>query len=34
MFIAGEWVDSSSGETSEVIDPSTEEVVAAYRRPR
>ena len=28
MFIAGEWVDSSSGETSEVIDPSTEEVVA------
>ena len=28
MFIAGEWVDSSSGETSEVVDPSTEEVVA------
>jgi betaine-aldehyde dehydrogenase len=32
MFIAGEWVDSSSGETSEVIDPSTGEVVARVPR--
>jgi betaine-aldehyde dehydrogenase len=28
MYIAGEWVDAASGETYEVIDPSTEEVVA------
>jgi betaine-aldehyde dehydrogenase len=27
-YIAGEWVDAASGETYEVIDPSTEEVVA------
>jgi 1-pyrroline dehydrogenase len=28
MFINGEWIDSSSGETSQVINPATEEVIA------
>jgi betaine-aldehyde dehydrogenase len=28
MYIAGEWVDAESGETYDVTDPSTEEVVA------
>ncbi len=28
MYIAGDWVDSSSGELYDVIDPSTEELVA------
>ena len=28
MYVAGEWVDAASGATYEVIDPSTEEVVA------
>jgi 1-pyrroline dehydrogenase len=28
MFINGEWADASSGETAEVINPATEEVIA------
>jgi 1-pyrroline dehydrogenase len=28
MFINGEWVESSSGETTQVINPATEEVIA------
>ena len=28
MYIGGRWVDASNGETSEVVDPSTEEVIA------
>jgi aminobutyraldehyde dehydrogenase len=32
MFIGGEWVDSSSGETLEVLNPSTGEVIAEVPR--
>jgi lactaldehyde dehydrogenase/glycolaldehyde dehydrogenase len=28
MFIAGKWVDSSSKETFDVINPATEEIIA------
>src|SRR5450759_1931017 len=28
MYIGGHWVDASNGETSEILDPSTEEVIA------
>ncbi len=28
MYIGGRWVDASNGETSEVVDPSTEDVIA------
>ena len=31
-FIGGEWVDSSSGETMEVLNPSTGEVIAEVPR--
>src|SRR5436853_4763914 len=31
-FIGGEWVDSASGETMEVINPATGEVIAEVRR--
>ena len=27
MFINGEWADSSTGETTDVINPATEEVI-------
>lgn len=32
MFIGGEWVDSSSGETMEVLNPATGEVIAEVPR--
>ncbi len=32
QFIGGEWVDSSSGETMEVVNPSTGEVIAEVPR--
>ena len=32
MYIGGRWVDASNGETSEVVDPSTEEVIAHVPR--
>ena len=28
MFIDGQWVDSESGETMDIINPATQEVVA------
>ena len=28
MYIGGRWVDASNGATSEILDPSTEEVFA------
>ena len=32
MFIGGEWVESSSGETMEVLNPATGEVIAEVPR--
>ena len=34
MYIDGEWVDATSGETYEVVDPATEEVVARVPKAR
>ena len=31
-FVGGEWVDSASGETMDVINPATGEVIAAVPR--
>ena len=32
MFVGGEWVESSSGETMEVLNPATGEVIAEVPR--
>ncbi len=32
MFINGDWVESSSGETAEVVNPATEEVIGAVAK--
>ena len=32
-FIGGEWADSASGETLDVINPANDQVTAACRRP-
>lgn len=32
MFVGGEWADAASGQTAEVIDPSTEEAIASVPR--
>ena len=31
-FVGGEWVDSSGGETMEVVNPSTGEIIAEVAR--
>ena len=32
MFIGGEWVDAGNGAVSEIVDPSTEHVIARVPR--